>query len=138
MTDDIFAEMEADALEEPEVASDEALAGIAKLVNMQVKLEDSISTQEANLKSQKASLLKLQTTDIPEALQAVGMKGWISSDGSSVVVEPFVSASITKARKDEALAWLDDNGHGDLIKRHGLQPKFYRKCSRRYAEGVGS
>ena len=37
-------------------------------------------------------------------------------DGVTIEVKPFVSASISKANREEAYQWLMDNGHGDIIK----------------------
>ena len=59
---------------------------------------------------------QVSQTDIPEAMAEVGMSEFKLQDGDKVTVQPYYSASIPKDRINEALDWLRDNNHGDLIK----------------------
>ena len=113
---DIFAEMEADALDASTVPSDDKLEGIAKLVDQQIKLEATVLTLEDHLKTAKEDLRRMQTTTLPEAMMAIPLHGWKTPDGLEVSIDPFVSASITQKNKSEAHQWLRDNDFGDLIK----------------------
>jgi hypothetical protein len=97
--------------------SDDALRQVSELANEQVKLEDKISTAEAELKTLKQSHNKVSQVDIPEALAECGLSEFKLANGMKVTVNPFYSASIPKDRQDEALTWLRDNDHGDLIKQ---------------------
>ena len=45
-----------------------------------------------------------------------GLSEFKLADGTKVTVQQFYSASIPKDKVDEAMQWLRDNGHGDLIK----------------------
>jgi len=116
MTTDIFAEMAEDATKAPEVPTDDKLEAIAGIVQEQVSLEDRISTGEKLLSQLKKDLAYVQTKKLPDALTSLGLAGVPMADGSSVEIKPFVSASISKANKEEAHKWLEDNNHGDLIK----------------------
>ena len=117
MADDIFAEMETDALANvSSIASDEQLTGIAALAQNQIQLEDSIANTEEYLKDLKRQLQHISTQIIPDAFAEAGLSDFTTKDGLKVEISSFVSASITEAKKEEAHAWLQDNGFGDIIK----------------------
>jgi Asp-tRNA(Asn)/Glu-tRNA(Gln) amidotransferase B subunit len=95
---------------------DDALQSIATLANKQRKLELEIKQQEEALKELKQDLKQVSETDIPEMLAEIGLSEFKLKDGTKVSVNQFYSASIPKDRYDEAMQWLRDNNHGDLIK----------------------
>ena len=116
MTNDIFEEMEADALKEVELPSNEKLAGVQKIAQRQLDLLLAVETTEKTLKDLKKDLFDIETKELPDALRELGLSGLTLSTGEEVVVKPFVSASISKAHVEEAHKWLVDHGHGDIIK----------------------
>ena len=113
---DIFAEMAADAVEVKNIPRDEQLSGIQNIVQKQINLETQVAAQEQVLKELKRELTDIQTQELPQAMDAVGLATVTLNTGEKVDIKPFVSASISKANKEEAYAWLRDHGHGDLIK----------------------
>jgi len=115
---DVFAEMEADALADASsIATDEQLSGIAGLIQEQLNLEESVANAEEYLKSLKKDLQRLSTQTIPDAVSDANLLGdFTTADGTHVTIKPFVSASITKAKAEEAHTWLRDNNFGDIIK----------------------
>jgi DNA-binding protein H-NS len=113
---DIFAEIAQDAMKAPEVPTDEKLEGLAAIVNKQLELEQKVADLEEFLRSYKKELLMVQTRELPNAMQELGYAELKMADGSKITVKPFVSASIPKDKKPMAYAWLNENGHGDLIK----------------------
>ena len=96
--------------------SDESLKQVSELANYQVKLEDKIADAEAVLKTLKQEHNKISQIDIPEALAECGLSEFKLANGMKVTVNPFYSASIPKGGEEEAMNWLRDNGHEDLIK----------------------
>jgi hypothetical protein len=116
MTDDIFAEMEADAVDATVIPTDEKLEGVAGLVQRHLSLEKSIKETDEALKNLKRDLDFLQTRTLPEALTDIGLTSVSLKTGERVEIKPFVGAHILKAKKEEAHTWLRENGHGDLIK----------------------
>lgn len=112
---DVFAEMLEDATA-PVVPSDDSLKGIAALVAEQISLEDAIASTESYLSSLKRELMEVATRKLPEAFAETGGSSWADAAGNSVTIKPFVSASITEARREDAHSWLRDNEFGDLIK----------------------
>jgi len=115
MSIDVFSEMAEDTVD-PVAPSDETLSRIASLVSTQLRLEEAVAVTEGDLKKLKEELNEVQLRKLPEALQSVGLSGWVSNDGSSVSVKSFVSAHISESHKEEAHTWLRDNGDGAMIK----------------------
>lgn len=101
---------------EENFASDESLKVVAELANRQLVLEKEIEDLEAQLKEKKESLVQVAEKDLPEALAECGLSEVKLLDGSKVSVKPYYQANPPKEKYDEAMAWLRDNGHGDLIK----------------------
>lgn len=95
---------------------DSQLSKISKLANQQLELEHEIALIEEQLKMLKQEHKQVSQTDIPEAMAEVGMSEFKLQDGDKVTVQPYYSASIPKDRINEALDWLRDNNHEDLIK----------------------
>ena len=113
---DIFAEMAVDAIEVKNIPKDNELSGVQSIVAKQIGLEHQVASQEQILKGLKKQLLEVQTQELPQAMDALGLVTVSLSTGEKIEIRPFVSAGISKNNKEEAYAWLRDHGHGDLIK----------------------
>lgn len=98
-------------------ATDGEVRRIAELANKQLDLERSVAELEEMLKAEKEKLRVVQEHDLPDALAEAGVSEIRLADGSRVKAEPFVTAHISKAKADEAHSWLEENGHGGIIKR---------------------
>lgn len=106
-------------------ATDGEVRRIAELANKQLDLQKSVSDLEEALKAKKEELRVVQEHDLPDALAEAGVSEIRLADGSRVKAESFVTAHISKAKAEEAHAWLVHNGHSDLIKRE-VTAKFGR------------
>jgi len=82
--------------------------------------------QEADLEVAKAEealrkAKKVQTDlaehQIPEKMDEIGMDNFTTKSGFQISVKETIRASIPAARKAEAFQWLEEHGHGGLIKR---------------------
>jgi uncharacterized small protein (DUF1192 family) len=102
--------------EDQMVPSDDSLVVVAELAKRQVTLEQEIEKLETQLKEKSEELKQVQEKDLPEALSECGLSEIKLLDGSKVTVKPYYQANPPKERYDEAMQWLRDNGHGDLIK----------------------
>lgn len=71
---------------------------------------------DAQLKEKMARINDITLKEIPEMFSDIGLSSFTLEDGRKVKVAPQVSASITKANKEQAFEWLREKGHGDLIK----------------------
>lgn len=92
-------------------ASDSLLKHISDMGEEMKSLEKRIAADTERLK-------EIQNTDLPEAMEAVGMKSFKLLDGSEVIIKDIIAGNIPKepARAAAAYDWLNSNGFGDLIK----------------------
>lgn len=58
---------------------------------------------------------EIRLTELPEAMENAGFEKMTIADVGTVYIRADLFASIPAAVKEEAWAWLVDNGHGDLI-----------------------
>ena len=84
---------------------------VRKLRNVEQEIEDA----ELNLKALKAEKHKLSVENIPGLMDEMGVDR-LDVDGVSVSRKMIVHASIPQDRKEEAFAWLRENGLDDIIK----------------------
>lgn len=62
---------------------------------------------------------------IPDLMDELGIEEFKTTSGIKLSIKPSYRASILKARREEAFAWLDENGEGDMIK-HTIAAGFAR------------
>jgi hypothetical protein len=88
---------------------------VSVAANNYLKIESDILSLEDQVKRKKAELL--QTNDaIVQLMEQRGVKEIKLTSGDAVSYKSFVKASITKDKESDAFKWLQDNGHGDVIK----------------------
>lgn len=106
---------------------DAALNLVATTARRQLALEDEIAEQEERLKKLKSDLQIVSEIDLPQAMHAAGCADFTLRDGGKVKIElKYRCGQLDDAPDDpkrrplserlEALAWLEDNGHGDLAR----------------------
>ena len=79
-------------------------------------MEDQLKIMEEALKTRKKEIDRISGEVIPTMLSEMGLSQLKLTDGSSVDVKPFYSATISAKNKDRAYNWLRTNGLGDIIK----------------------
>tara|TARA_R110002167_G_scaffold143958_2_gene333660 strand:- start:15206 stop:15769 length:564 start_codon:yes stop_codon:yes gene_type:complete len=62
---------------------------------------------------------------IPDLMAELGIEEFKTTNGIKLKINPSYRASILKARREEAFAWLDENGEGSMIK-HSIVAGFAR------------
>ena len=97
--------------------------GIAanRLINKQIEIKDA----ETELKNLKAQERKINQEEIPAMMENLGFETITLSDGRKIAVKDAVQCGIAAADRPRAYVWMDENGHGDLIKI-ALTAKFAR------------
>lgn len=105
--------------------SDEQLDKVRTLVEQQVTLEDEVKDLEKKLEEKKAALANVREVQLPSALQEFGLSEIKLTDGSKVNVKQEYYATIKEEFRPAAFAWLERNGHSDLIK-HDVIMSFTR------------
>jgi len=96
---------------------DQELTSLTDLCLTQSHLESEIECLEAKLKERKAQLENVSTKLIPDRMDALGMKSLTLSNGRKVEIKPFYYAKLL----DGAFKWLDENGHGGIIKTEAIR-----------------
>lgn len=71
---------------------------------------------EADSKVKKAELKQIQEVELPNLLESAGLKSCETLDGKKVNVSEYIRANIPDDKELDAFLWLEDNGHGDIIK----------------------
>jgi hypothetical protein len=79
-------------------------------------LEDEIRNAEEGVKKLKEQARIISELEIPSMMKEMNITKLKLSDGESVEVGKFYSASIPAEKQDEAFIWLRNNGLGDIIK----------------------
>ena len=111
---DIFEDYfdESEALAQIDSGTGKQLSDLVRtLRNVEKQIEDA----ELHMKALKAEKNKLSVENIPSLMDEMGVER-LDVDGLTVERKMMVHASIPKDRKDEAFAWLRDNGLDDIIK----------------------
>lgn len=95
---------------------DASLGGIAALAIELRETQERITNLETALAKEQDRAKRLSEHLIPDQMSALGLSEFKLNDGSAVTVKSFVDVSIPKDRANEAHAWLESEGHADLIK----------------------
>ena len=94
---------------------------LAQLGRELFEVDSSISALEEKLSTARERRKTLTQTELPEYFTRVGQdRMGLPEFGVDLILENFVHANIAAdwepERRDAAFAWLEDNGHGDIIK----------------------
>ncbi len=109
------------AIDMSSLASDDQLARARTVATEYAKLERDITDLEAQLKEKRTRYLELSMRELPSVLGELSIdKIGLPEMGVDVVVAPYYKANIAadwpEEKRDAAFTWLEENGHGDLIK----------------------
>ena len=126
---------------EPEGVKDNALAQIKATAEQQERAEIKVEKSEEQLKLDKKELTRIAEKIFPELLHALEMTEDITIGGLRIQLAEKLRGSIPVVHRDEALKWLDKEGHGHIIKRQIIiefskdeekwAAKFMRDCDKR-------
>ena len=95
---------------------DSDLSGLSKLINRQLELDTMIEDMEDATKELKRERDLLSSETIPTKMQELGINETTMKDGSKVTVKEGFHCRIPKAKEEEALQYLKQEGLGDIIK----------------------
>lgn len=108
--DDIFDTSQALAGVDAEVGK-----SLSQLVKQVTQLDKKIDDWEGQIKILKDQRKRITHDRIPGLMDEMGVEK-IEVEGASVSCKPVVHASIPVPRKEEAFAWLRENGLDGIIK----------------------
>lgn len=113
MSDDMLAELEADAQAEEQTTD---LSEISALAEKQLRLEGEVDAIEQQLKDKKEELRKVEQDQLPAAMKAARLSSFTLESGQVVSVKEDLSISVPKKRKADIIRKVrEDFGHPELI-----------------------
>jgi hypothetical protein len=77
---------------------------------------DEVEKAEAALQLAKQRFNSIEQIDFPELMKEIGLSEMKMSDGTKLTLDSQIQCSITDEKRDAALAWLEANGLGGIIK----------------------
>lgn len=95
---------------------EKTIEGLSRLAKEASELAAEIADDQIEINKKQLRLDEINRKFIPEIMQSLGMASFKMQDGSEVVVENKLNASISAANKERAFKWLDDHGFGGIIK----------------------
>lgn len=95
------------------VPPEEKIKRLSSLCRQQLQIETELSELEQALVNKKLELEKVSEHEIPDLMDELGIDEFRLRSGIRVTVVPYFSGKITTP---EALDWLEENEHGDIIK----------------------
>ena len=101
---------------EVDVPSNQGSKELAFLIKKASAYEERIQREEETLKKLKEEHLNIIREQIPDLMMELGVEKMTTSEGATVEVRTLLHARIKGDDKEEAFAWLSDNGLGGIIK----------------------
>jgi hypothetical protein len=96
--------------------TDKQLKEITALVATMIKLQKDYDAGQELLKQVGAKIERMSSTDIPEAMKAVGLTLFKMTDGKVIEINEADYGSYTKDNEPAVFKFLRKSGHGDIIK----------------------
>lgn len=93
------------------------LAAVSKLAEELREAQTQVEILMEALEIAQKKVTDIAEHQLPELMDAVGLETITTQSGLVVQMKNTVRASIPAARRDEAMHWLEDHGHGAMIKR---------------------
>ena len=93
------------------------LSQVVSLIHELEEAEELLAICQEEFKRIQERVRALSQHEIPTLMTEIGMSEFRMEDGRKVTVGSKVRCSIPKANYAEAMRWLDEAGHGGLIKR---------------------
>lgn len=97
--------------------SGDILTKLSAMAEEQLKAEKAVADAEEVLKKKTEILRDIAERQIPDMMNEVGMQEFKTKSGLVIKVKETLHASVSGDKGQQGISWLDENGHGDLIKR---------------------
>lgn len=123
----------ADQKEEKEEQVKKKLGELSKMINDMELLENQISDVKKTLNTLNEQHSLLSNVRIPDLFDEIGLSQVKLPDGSSVEIKRKYAATITAANAHACLKWLNEHGHGSLIK-HDVAVSLKKEEKEEYKE----
>jgi hypothetical protein len=108
-----------------DVPDTDKLETVSALAERQLVLEQEINALDEQMCKLSAQLNEVSGKLLPDALAAAGLSEIKLKTGAKLTVKPWYTAKIPAGREHDAFTWLENNGHGGIIK-HVISTEFNR------------
>lgn len=109
-----FSEFETEG--EPQIG-DNAQAQLEAIATKLLAAEAHLEACEAQLEEAKSNYNDIRLNELPDIMDQLGLVDTTTISGLRVSLKEEIRAGISKDNTEDAHQWLEDNGHGNLIKR---------------------
>lgn len=96
--------------------SENTMEELLNLVSESSELSKQIADEQIETEKKIKRMDEINRNRLPEIMQFLGMSSLKLADGSELLIEEKLNASIKVANREKAYAWLDDHGFGGIIK----------------------
>jgi len=94
----------------------EQLERMMVMADQLLAAQDRVKGLTDELDETKRELARLEQEDVPELMREIGLESITVTGGRVIELVDEISCGITAENRPAAMAWLDDNGFGGLIK----------------------
>lgn len=94
----------------------DTLDRVIKLAEQLVEAQANVKRLDEELEIATRLRTQLETEDLPELMREIGMTSVSLANGKTVEVIEEITCGISEQNRAAALAWLDSNNYGGLIK----------------------
>lgn len=106
------------ALQRDDTADQTDILGrISVLADEMLQVDKDTAAAELSVKKLKEVHRQIAEEQLPELFEQVGMSELTTLKGLPLKLKNKVFTNISKGRKPKAIAWLDANGQGGMVKR---------------------
>lgn len=110
-------ELKQDAAIQKPFTSDAQLSELRQMGEVLLNLEENILKTADRLEDLKRQRQELSMRTIPDLMDLAGIdKIGLAGTGTEMIVKPYYHANIPEENATEASTWLDEHGHGDLMR----------------------
>lgn len=96
---------------------DELMRQISEAALAQLEAEKEVEQAKEILSLKEQNLRHISQSLLPKLADEAGLQDKFTVNGITIVIKEDVRANISEENRPEALAWLEEHQHGDLIKR---------------------
>ena len=134
MEANIFEQMKKDSvIEEESTLPEDKLKALTYMVKRMQDVAKEIEKQNEVLEKLNKRYEELRCAHIPDLFDELNLSKITLSTGELVSVKREFLAHITEANKEKAFSWLNENGHGAIIK-HDVTVKIKKGGEEQYKD----
>lgn len=133
MSDDLNDILGLAAAEAPALPKEEQISELSAMVKELVRIRQMLEDLEESRKELAKQELRLSGELIPSKMDELGVSS-LTVNERKVTCKPFYSAKIKPESEPQAFDWLEESGHGDVIKGELIVP--YRRPDRELALSI--